>query len=452
MGENMPYTTPSDGLPREHYFKKTPGEFKLQTPSDLLKKKNNHHYLRTLPHLANAPQSIYDAIYLPCIEYFAEYCQTLPAFHVNPYNFPGGLLELGIARGHTALSIYRKEEPITGIKPEAMSAKAALWTYAIFTAGLFYDVGYLASHFWITQCDKKGENGKTWHPFQGPMEKNHGHYFRYCYETEKRDPLRNRVSPLLARQMMSPIGFDWLSQDKDIFEYWLAILENDEEAARLMAKYVIPAEWQLIEAMKHQQSTSHKAGMAMFNEEGESETKKSFFEKFLEKANPFSTETPDKVPHLTSPFTRTTATDATHGRELGQRFLLWLRNGIVGHSISVTRTHEGILLISPAIFKEFVAAHPGSYSWEAVYKSFAALGYTDVLRGKQSLHQYHLGAHSKETIKGLLVKNKQVITWLYNGHELPSVNASIAPMEQSTHEVSYPHLVAKGHIPTSKNS
>ena len=307
----MTYITPTDGLPQDHYFKKTPGEFRLQSYDQLLNRKHIQHYLRTLPHLVNAPQPIYDAIYLSSIESFANYCQTLPAFHVNPYNFPGGLLELGIARGHTALSIYRKEEPITGIKPEAMPAKTALWTYAIFTAGLFYGIGYLASHFWITQCNKKGENGKTWHPFEGAMEKQQGEYFRFCYETDQRDHLRNRVSPLLARQMMSPIGFNWLSKDKEIFEYWLSILENDENAARLMAKYVIPAEWQLIEAMKQQQSTSHKAGMAMFSDEESTENKKSFFEKFLEKANPFSTETPDKMPNITSPFKSKTAADVT---------------------------------------------------------------------------------------------------------------------------------------------
>lgn len=449
----MSYTTPTDGLPHDHYFKKTPGEFKLQNHHELLKKKNNQHYLRTLPNLVNAPQSIYGAIYLPCIQHFAHYCQTLPAFHVNPYNFPGGFLELGVARGHTALSIYRKEKPITGIKPEAMSAKSALWTYAIFTAGLFYGVGYLASHFWVTQCDKKGGNGKAWHPFQGPMEKNQGEYFRYCYETDKRDHLRNRVSPLLARQMMPSIGFDWLSKDKDIFEYWLSILESDEDAARLMAKYILPAEWQLMEAMRHQQSASHKAGLAMFSDEDASESKKSFFEKFLEKANPFSTDTPDKIPHLTSPFANKTSGDITaHGGEPGNTFLLWLRNSIVGHSISMARTHEGMLLISPAIFKEFVAANPGSYSWEAVYKSFAKLGYTDVLRGKPSVHQYHLGKGSKEIVKGLLIKNKQVITWLYNSHALPSVNDSIVPMEQSINTVTYPSLITKGHVPTSKKS
>ena len=157
--------------------------------------------------------------------------------------------------------------------------------------------------------------------------------------------------------------------------------------------------------------------------------------------------------NITSPFKSKTAADVTaHGRELGQAFLLWLRNGVVGHSISITRTHEGMLLISPTIFKEFVAANPGNYSWETVFKNFAKLGYTDILRGKQSLHQYRLGKDSQETVKGLLINNKQVITWLYNSHALPTINDSIAPMEQSSNVVTYPSLITTGHVPTSKKS
>ena len=247
---------------------------------------------------------------------------------------------------------------------------------------------------------------------------------------------------------MPPLGFNWIASDKEIFAYWLAILENDEDSAQLMAKYVIPAEWELKEAIEQQ--ANHKASIADGGEE--LDNKKFFFGKIIDKINPFNLENPAKTPsYLDSPFKNTL--DSTN-QETGHTFLLWLRNGIAGKSINIMRAHEGMLLISPAIFKEFVAAHPGKYSWETVYKSFVSLGYTHIIQGGSFLHQYKLGS-SKEIVKGLLINDPLLITWLYNNQSLPPVNKSILPLkqiEQSSNSPNYPDLVQQGHMPHLKKT
>lgn len=64
----------------------------------------------------------------------------------------------------------------------------------------------------------------------------------------------------------------------------------------------------------------------------------------------------------------------------GQRFLEWLRAEVTGRRITVNqadaRVHvvpEGVLLVSPAVFKDYARAHGNIVSWEHVQKRFLKL-------------------------------------------------------------------------------
>jgi|GEM_PF-5083541 len=221
--------------------------FPVQSAEELLHHKKTQRNLMQIQKLANAPKEHYDALYLNTLFNYARYVQTLPASQVSGYTSLGGLLELGIERSLRALTLYRKEFPLNGIPPEDMSRQWALYTYALFTAGLFYGVGQVAATYIVSLCDKRGRESARWLPLTGPMTNTSFSHFRYTLDSVNRDALAARATPLIAQLLMPRVGFEWIASDIEVLDYWLAILQNDEKYGGLLAKILMLAHQDLLE-------------------------------------------------------------------------------------------------------------------------------------------------------------------------------------------------------------
>jgi len=141
----------------------------------------------------------------------------------------------------------------------------------------------------------------------------------------------------------------------------------------------------------------------------------------LERPNPAfpgNAPSPD-VPTTASAKAPARANDPLDGRDptdAGVRFVQWVRHGLVTKRISVNnanaRVHtvpEGVLLVSPGLFKDF-SSEAGGESWEHVQKRFAKFKLHEKLPDGTNIHRYRVsGPRRQSSIKGFMVADPGLI-------------------------------------------
>ena len=119
--------------------------------------------------------------------------------------------------------------------------------------------------------------------------------------------------------------------------------------------------------------------------------------------------------------------DTPDNQTLGKAFLDWLRDGlhqrqfdVNGVRAKIHMTREGLLLVSPAIFKQFDQS-----KWSAVQKSFGRLKLQEKNASKgDNIHVYIAkGARKSSEIKGYLIADTGNV---FPGIELPRVNHALS--------------------------
>lgn len=122
----------------------------------------------------------------------------------------------------------------------------------------------------------------------------------------------------------------------------------------------------------------------------------------------------------------TTSDDhATEGDDAGEAFLPWLVAGLKGGSLALNtakaRAHvvdEGLLLVSPAIFREFA-----DEDWRDAQKQFLKRKLTaKTARGENIVHYAVDSDAGQKTVKGVLIRNPEAKL----GLELPAANALLS--------------------------
>ncbi len=122
-------------------------------------------------------------------------------------------------------------------------------------------------------------------------------------------------------------------------------------------------------------------------------------------------------------------TDAVEneGQDLGQQFLTWLEEGLKsgGQPINavnarVHRVKEGLLLVSPAIFKDFATAR--SVQWTSVQKRFQKLKLHQKTPDGFNIWTYQVvGERRKNQLKGIVIEAPERILKL----DLPGPNPHV---------------------------
>ncbi len=174
--------------------------------------------LQEIQQLSGLSEAYFKSLYRTTINRFVEFVQLIPE---EPQNALGGLLNLGLARATLALRQYVQEtQSKTDVDP--------LLNYAVFTAGLFFDIAKVISQQKIVICDETGKYLQDWYPYSGTLsEKGADYYKMYPYNTTAYEALNHEAAALIARQLMPSEGFLWLSSDLELFIDWLASLRGD---------------------------------------------------------------------------------------------------------------------------------------------------------------------------------------------------------------------------------
>ncbi|WP_456380907.1 MobH family relaxase [Thiolapillus sp.] len=119
--------------------------------------------------------------------------------------------------------------------------------------------------------------------------------------------------------------------------------------------------------------------------------------------------------------------------ESGQRFLAWMRqnlqSGLLEMNSASGRIHrvpEGLLLISPGIFKDYRDPHPDA-TWQHVQRRFARLKIHEKMTDGTNIHVYHvIGEKSRKRslVKGFLIPEAD-LPEAFPGIDFPSPNAHL---------------------------
>jgi hypothetical protein len=301
----------------------------IRTADDLLNTKDNLKFVKAIKLLIK-PSSRFNSFYLPIIKKFAEFVQNLTENQCGFFNQEIGFLERGLERSSRTLALCLKYFFPEEINFANISNKDALWIYATFTAALFLDIGKIAVKYSITLFHKKGLSLKKWNPYIASML-GQGDYYKFDYVKENFNDLRNFITPLLARQILDSMtnsslekeGFNWIASDPDVLKTWFFLLAGEEDRIP-MTSFMSMIPRADIELIENARINAHIA-----------------------------------------------ITDRA-----GEAFLQWLRKELAEGRILINdkdakiRITEGKILLSTAIFQEFVDTNPNYKHPDLIERQF----------------------------------------------------------------------------------
>lgn len=265
---------------------------------------------------------LYQTLYETCISRCAELMQALP---YQTGGAPGGLLDYSLERAVIALRNYH-ESAGTDFSP--------LYAYALFTAALFQELGKIMSQQLVMISDEDGKFVSEWHPLQGSLVTLKAAYYKWRTSDDRWITLGQSVTPFLAKQCMPEPGFEWITEDRRIFSYWMGVLLGDKDQAG---------------EFFHRMELALKMVGLLDKEE-------RLMALEIEGTRPVQTA-------------------------VGEDFLEWLKNGLQDGTILVNTADANVhvlpnesLLIEAQLFQQFTKIYGRSAGWMVACKQFNSLG------------------------------------------------------------------------------
>ena len=358
------------------------------------------------------PDAHWQALYLSVLEAFAEFVQQLPASEAHHHCGIGGLLEHAIDVTCKAIVLRQGHQLPAGASAEEIAKKRDLWTYAAAMGALLHDIGKPLTDQHIHLFNAGGKSLGPWNPWMGRMPDAAVSY-RVTFLRERRYRLHERVPLLMARLFVPPEGLRWLGSDLDVLQTFLSVLGNDPDGAGVLGELVRQADG-------HSVAEDLSGGVT---------TRLSA-----------ATDAVDREVHIPATLSQTTAATAPHADEesaatppsetddssdtepcddtpvhegvpdLGDQFFTWLKDGIRSgrlvlnaRNARVHVTSDGLLLVSPAIFKDFDSAR-----WAEAQKRFQKRKLHKKTETSTNIWTFTVtGEHRRGVIKGLLIPDPQ---------------------------------------------
>ena len=355
-------------------------EFPVLVPKALIERTRTRALIDLLRIKLAFPPEVFARAAYPVIEGYAGFVQLLPALDSRHHARPGGRFAHGLEVALRALDHRRSYILPRGAAPEVIGAHAHRWTYAVFAAALVYGVGDIESRHRI-HVRVGGREPRPWDPLAGSMLALGASSYRV--EILPRDAgaahsRRALGTRLFDEYVPEPVRV-WLTEDAALKHELLAWLSNDETGVHgAIAELVLRAATGLPPrrtAVQSEPDSQVSVVAAMGNaEEHEGPTSEREEPEYLEGAVEELPQAPQpagtgKIENSRTPLTRTCAHPSSarpetsgHSKEseVARSFITWLRQGIAEGAIRVNEpgalvhgVNEGMLLVSPRIFREF---------------------------------------------------------------------------------------------------
>jgi len=314
--------------------------------------------------LAGTTQVHFETYYQATLDRYADHCQQRPALQTS-HHHQNGLLRLGLETAIAALKVRQAYLLPPGSVPEEAVLKKDLWTFAVFTLALLHGLHEPALSQTVTLY--KNDSEATWNPWPGSMSANPD-VTGYAVEGDGNPNTKSitATSLLLAHQVIEPKGMAWLASDQRVFSAWVGCLSGNQQVAGFMDDILAKA-W----------ASLNREGGRMRSENPETINDEEVRSPESIEASKLAHENSRAMTHEP-----VTIEDQLHREEPKQeeapaaKFVEWLREGLKAGTIPCNspnaRVHvvpEGVLLVTPNIFKDFVDECGGG-RWEAVQKLF----------------------------------------------------------------------------------
>lgn len=177
------------------------------------------------------PREVFDPAVSPVIAGYAEFVQLLPALASQHHDHQGGLYVQALEVASRALDYRRGQILPRGAAPEIIGAQAHRWTYAVFIAALLHDVGHTLAGLRVLI---RGEQGvlEQWAPLAGSMFSCGASYYRVELpgNATTQRALYAGLPISLLNQVVPPSVLDWLAADPGLMRELSAFLSGDPSA------------------------------------------------------------------------------------------------------------------------------------------------------------------------------------------------------------------------------
>ena len=211
---------------RGHGQTLTSGRIPVHSAEALLGTAERQARLQAIEDLTRVTPTHFETFYQQALRNYAAYVQQLPASEAHHHAGLGGLLDHGLEAAVFALKLRRGHLLPPGAPTEIIDAQADLWSYACFTAVLLHDIGKPAVDQKVDLFDKHGRALGPWDPWSGPM---HADAYEARFVRNRDYRMHQRAAPLLARFIVPPEGFRWLTSEREVLAAWLAVISGMPE-------------------------------------------------------------------------------------------------------------------------------------------------------------------------------------------------------------------------------
>jgi len=328
------------------------------------------------------PREVFDRAVSPVIAGYAEFVQLLPALAAQHHAQQGGLYEQALKVASRALDYRRSQILPRGAAPEVIGAQAHRWTYAVFLAALLHDVGHALAGL---RLQIRGDRGgfEPWDPLAGSMFACGA--LHYCLELPENAATQGALYaglPLsLLNRIVPPQVREWLAADPVLMRELHTFLSGDlsvrngaisglvlRAAAELGRRELVsggredpPVEE--IVPRTHPVDVNPEVG-------GPAATPAPSVARDVAGLPDQETEYLEDVDEDCSGTTlqsRMTELEVAQAPAAARRFIEWVQRGLSGGTLRVNVAgalvhfvDEGMLLVSPRIFREFADRHGGA--------------------------------------------------------------------------------------------
>ena len=315
------------------------------------------------------PRDVFERAVSPVIEGYADVVQLRPAQESNRHVRPGGLFISGLELGSRALDYRRGQILPRGAAPEVIGAHAHRWSYAVLVAALLNGI----------------RDNIPDVPDVNAMQ------------------VFERVVPAPVRE--------WLAEDPALMRELVAFLSGDKSAsAGAIGELVRRAAGQSPTLDPLSQDRSAQPPAAKPSDGGQPPEPAIPVHPAVPTAEAEFLEAVEDAPDRSSEQSPGAESGLAATPDLAGRFMNWLRQGLADGSIRVNQSGafvhfvaEGMLLVSPRIFREFARQFPEAFDGDQTDVS----GDTDI--GKPIQRQLLRAGWHVRADKGVNILTYQVI-------------------------------------------
>lgn len=365
------------------------------------------------------PREVFERAVIPVIEGYAEFVQLLPASESQDHANPGGFFTHGLEIASRALDYRRGQILPRGAAPEVIGAQSHRWTYAVFIAALLHDVGKNTAELHVVIRSGQGVP-ETWSPRSGAMSACGAVSYRVEFpgNDARQDELHGTLPVQLLSRSVPPSVMEWLAEDPQLVRELLAFLAGDNSARTgAISELVLRA--------------AAQSGSSDLLAQGRPDLPKR--EAAQPNAATAATDesTPPKVEaeYLGGAHhTRTADLGLAQVPHAARRFIGWLQEGLSDGTLRFNEAgalvhfvDEGMLLVSPRIFREFAQrfgkdgdAHGASALGEAdigksIQRQLLRAGWhVRAEKGVNILtYQVKRGEHAVSRLSGVVIQNPE---------------------------------------------